>query len=321
MPERYESFDELLNLALENQLRLEEHGISGPLEAGNGGPVEPPTADVPAAPIEAGQDDPFAAVRALEPAQFSSVGEPVDPSEWSMPLLWGQVNRLLPTIAGVRVLGHLLVSAGTSQITLGRWHEDAAATAAELHDVLVTLDHQADRRRGDLWSIGFPRQDRSSMRRYGNQFLGRGSFRAPGAAEMIGLVSIDAGGDEAVVAMTQAGIDLCSLPNPVFDSEDEPEETISEEEASLYLQILDRQLPGERKFMGLMAELIEATPSRTALEEALVECMPELEKYGSTMRAGGIGRLHDLGFLDRTREGTSVRYSLGQRARDLGLIS
>jgi len=45
-----------------------------------------------------------------------------------------------------------------------------------------------------------------------------------------------------------------------------------------------------------------------------------VKKIVSTMRAGAIGRLHDLGLLARTREGTAVSYSLSPRAKEVGLV-
>jgi hypothetical protein len=314
VPGRYSSFDELLNLALENQLRLEERG-PGPLARPD---VPPPgrSPSEPAPPSATREAD----VQALDATEFSSLPEPPDPNVWSSPLLWGQINRLLPAMAGVRVLGHLQLESEAKEVPLAIWHERAAAAATSLHAQLLDLDHQAQRRRGDLWSIGFPSGDRASTRRYANQFLGRGSRRAPGAAEMIGLVAIRRDGEVPTAAITASGVELSALENPVFDRTD-PSETISEAEADLLLQVLARQLPEERAFMALMAKLIEGTDSRVGLEQELIRQRPDLEKYASTMRAGAIGRLHDLGFLSRTREGTKVRYSLSSRAAKLGLIS
>ena len=313
IPERYSSFDELLNVALENQLLLEERG-PGPLARPDAPPGRSPSGSAP--PSATTEAD----VQALDATQFSSLPEPPDPNVWSLPLLWGQINRFLPAMAGVRVLGHLQLEGAAKEVPLAIWHERAAAAATSLHAQLLDLDHQAQRRRGDLWSIGFPSGDRASTRRYANQFLGRGSRRAPGAAEMIGLVAIRRDGEVATAAITASGVELSVLENPVFDCTD-PSETISETEADLFLQVLARQLPEERAFMALMAKLIEDTDSRVGLEQELIRQRPDIEKYASTMRAGAIGRLHDLGFLSRTREGTKVRYSLSSRAAKLGLIS
>jgi hypothetical protein len=320
VPDRYESFDELLNLALENQIRLEEKGVSGPLAAGRD-PLEDSGDKLSSGGPESDRADAFRCVKALASDLALEPGDPPDPTSWSMSILWGQVNRLLPVVAGIRTLGHLLGDSEVSEVPLALWHERASTQAADLRDVLLVKDHEMDRRRGELWSTGFPGRDRASSRRYANQFLGRGSTRAPGAAEMIGLISIDRSGDETMVKLTPAGIRWSSLSNPVFDSDGESNETVSEEETRLYLKILAEQLPEERRFMALLGELIEATESRTALEEEMVRRRPELKKYASTMRAGAIGRLHDLGLLVRHREGTAVEYRLAERARRLGLTS
>src|SRR3954469_3894531 len=81
IPGRYSSFDELLNVALENQLLLEERGPRL-LARPDASPGRSPSESTP--PSAATEAD----VQALDPMQFSSLPEPPDPSVWSLPLLW-----------------------------------------------------------------------------------------------------------------------------------------------------------------------------------------------------------------------------------------
>jgi len=268
IPERYGSLDELLNVALENQLNLERQASTGGLTA----PAERETGqeDVSASN---GNNGSWAELRALAEAEISASAAP-GAKDWETPILWGQVNRLLPVNAGVRVLGHMLADAGTDRVPLARWHDQAAEVASSFHHQLIVLDRQAGRKRGDLWATGFPRGDRGSTRRYAGQFLGRGNPRGPGAAEMLGLVSIKKAGAAMTVAITDVGVGWTSQRNPVFDGTS-PTETFSVVEVGAYLEILDKQLPEERRFMATVAELIEATESRSDLEAGLADRYPE----------------------------------------------
>jgi hypothetical protein len=309
VPGRYESLDELLNVALENQLVLEQGQSSSQSQPAINGSDSPKRTE---------QDEVWNWVRSIEPEGLRSV-DPPDAKSWALPVLWGQVNRLLPVIAGVRVLGNMLHGGGSDRVPLTEWHGQATRAAVALHTYLLALDRESDRRRGDLWATGFPRDDRGSGRRYANQFLGRASFKSPGAAEQLGFAATEKQGKVPTVGITEAGIELSQLTNPILDRR-EASETISVQEAQCYLSLLDRHLPEERRFMATVAELINKTGSRAALETAIEDRYPEWSKYAGTLRAGAIGRLHDLGCLARTRQGTTVTYRLSPRADEINLI-
>lgn len=312
VPERYESLDELLNVALENQLVLEQgRGASQPR------PDPSLATNDDDSPKQTEWAENWDLAQSVEPEGLEAV-RPPDAKRWTLPVLWGQVNRLLPIVAGTRVLGNMLHERDSDRISLTDWQDQATQVATALHAYLTVLDQESDRRRGDLWATGFPRDDRGSGRRYANQFLGRGSFKAPGAAEQLGFVSIKQDG-VAAVGITEAGIELSQLINPLLDRR-EASETISLQEAQCYLNLLDRQLPDERRFMTTVAELINETGSRAALEAAIEDRHPQWRKYAGTLRAGAIGRLHDLGCLARTRKGTAVTYSLSPRAKEINLV-
>jgi hypothetical protein len=313
VPERYESLDELLNVALENQLVLEQDR-----SASQSRPSLSPTSNGDDSLKRTQRDEIWDWVRSVKPGGLQSV-RPPDAERWALPVLWGQVNRLLPIIAGIRVLGNMLHEQDSDRISLAEWQDQATRAATVLHAYLMALDQESDRKRGDLWATGFPRDDRGSGRRYANQFLGRGSFKAPGAAEQLGFIAIGKQDEIATVGITEAGIELSQLANPILDR-GEASETISLQEAQCYLNLLDRQLPDERRFMATVAELINETGSRAALETAIEDRHPQWRKYAGTLRAGAIGRLHDLGCLARTREGTTVTYGLSPRAKEIHLI-
>lgn len=321
VPERYESLDELINVALRNQLAMEK--AHGHVPRDSVGVL----ADRPAAkarPADAGRDAPAPAagwrdmLRRVDGTAVGPAGAaPVRRQPGAN--LWGQVNRLLPVAAGLRVLGNMLVANEQQAVLVADWHREAAGVATELRHHLLTLDRKAQRGRGELWSTGLPNGERPAFRRYTTQFLGgsRSGEAVPGAAEQLGFIEVVGESPARRVGLTTAGVLWTSLANPVFDGA-AAKQTFDIDEVRFYLEHIERYLPLEHEFMRTLAELIERKFGREELDQALVELYPGWESVAATMRAGGIGRLHDLGLLHRVRSGQFVNYSLTELARTLG---
>ncbi len=68
-----------------------------------------------------------------------------------------------------------------------------------------------------------------------------------------------------------------------------------------------------------MAMLVADGLTRDEQNEAIARAYPRWASVASTMRAGGIGRLGDLGLLERTRRGLKVDYRLSALAGSVGL--
>lgn len=234
-------------------------------------------------------------------------------------LLWGQTNRLLPVAVGVRVLANLLGEA--DDLPVGSWHEQATFVATTLRDELRRWDERADRAHGTRWATAFPESKESSAQRYINQFLGTPARdgRSDGGAVFLGLVVISGAGDRARASLTSAGATWASLPNPIFDGAGEPESTFSEEEVRFFLEHLRECRVGEYRFLNTVAALVAEGLSREEQNEAIARAYPGRESVASTMRAGAIGRLGDLGLLERSRHGLNVEYRLSPLAAVLGL--
>jgi hypothetical protein len=236
-------------------------------------------------------------------------------------LLWGQTNRLLPIAVGVRVLANLLRD--SDDVPLATWHEKATGVASALRADLRAWDEHASRPHGTRWATAFPERKESSAQRYVNQFLGAPARNggSDGGAVFLGLAAITGSGDKARATLTTSGAHWASLTNPIFDADIgvEPERTFSEEEARFFLEHLREFRSGEYRFLNTVATLVAEGLSREDLNEAIARAYPELASVASTMRAGAIGRLGDLGLLERTRHGLHVDYRLSPRAAVLGL--
>jgi hypothetical protein len=235
-------------------------------------------------------------------------------------LLWGQTNRLLPIAAGVRVLAHMLRD--SDDVPATTWYQQATGVATALRDDLRMRDENAKRPHGSRWATAFPDKKESSVQRYVNQFLGVAARdgRSEGGAVFLGLVSITGRpGDEARVTLTTSGASWAGLANPIFDGDGEGDRTFSDEEVRFFLNHLHEFRIGEYRFLNTLAMLVAEGMTRDQQNEAIARAYPRWASVASTMRAGGIGRLGDLGLLERTRRGLNVHYRLSQLAESLGL--
>src|SRR5713101_4256975 len=84
--------------------------------------------------------------------------------------LWGQINRILPIAAGVRVLAHLSADR-ESGVPVSEWHAEATRVATELRVQLAEWDGLTRRPHGMKWATAFPQDEPASAHRYVSQFL------------------------------------------------------------------------------------------------------------------------------------------------------
>lgn len=322
---RYETFDQLVNVALRNQIALETKGSRDVLV---GDP--PPDASVGLG-VRAGQRRNQMMASAIVGDSGDAdwrrlarrIKDPLEPAGRTGIIddgvLWGQVNRLLPTALGIRVLANQLVERGKPAIEVSGWDETAGVVAISWRAQLEAMDLRAGRKRPDLWATAFPTEDRGSQRRYISQFLGKpGQLRSMGGVEMLGLAIFEETEGEHVVGLTPAGIQWASLENPIFDGT-HPTATFSVIEARFYLEHVQRYLPAEYAFTQRVAQLVEGGEDRSSLDASLASLYPRWTDFISTMRAGVLGRLHDLGLLHRIRKGQRVEYALSDLAYELDL--
>lgn len=236
--------------------------------------------------------------------------------------LWGQTNRVLPIAVGVRVLAQLMKGEGGG-VLVSEWHETATRVATDLREQLRDWDAKAGRRHGSLWATAFPDDNPASAHRYVTQFLGvpRKDGLADGGAAFLGFVEFEEHDDDANVRLTRTGADWARFANPIFDGDGDPARTFSPEETAFFIDHLHTYRPGEHLLLNRIAAIVADQRSRTEIDEELAREYPQWAKYISTMRAGALGRLSDLGLLERTRRGLEVDYHLTDLAAEVGLPS
>ncbi len=221
-------------------------------------------------------------------------------------LLWGQTNRVLPVGCCPEFGFSANLLDGSDDVPATTWYQQATEVATALRDDLRRWDGDAKRPHGSRWATAFPEKTDSSVQRYVNQFLGVAGREggSEGGAVFLGLVSIAGVGEDARATLTTSGASWAGLLNPIFDADGEPTQTFSDEEVRFFLNHLRDFRIGEHRFLNTMATLVAEGLTRDEQNEAISRGgYPRWKSVASTMRAGGIGRLGDLGLLERTRRG------------------
>ena len=306
---KYASPHDFMVAAAWNQLALDD--MTEPTAVSQHRATEASTAD-------AGQSRPLPAVD-LDAAGFAEV----PPLDDQRRVLWGQVNRVFPIALGLRALGHLTLT-HPDGVPVELWHEDATNGAIGLRARLKQWDEEAGRVPGMRWAIGMPEATPESRHRYMNQFLGipKPSGIADGACLFLGLAVARQTPEGTLVLPSAEGARWAGLTNPVLDSGDGvPRSTFSDPEVEFYVHHLERYRTAESNFMRAVGGLVAQGHSREELDSAIAESFPEMSHVSSTMRAGVLGRMSDLGLVERVRSGSKVEYRLTSLAIRFGFGS
>jgi hypothetical protein len=225
--------------------------------------------------------------------------------------VWGQVNRLFPLKFACR----WLAVANAGKPTWERYDaisERLSADAATLGSVLERHDATAARKRDELLSTGLPRRgNTASLDRFLSQFVARTTRSAeiyPGAICQYALAEFD--GDR--LALTDRGVDLARLKNPILDEDlRRATSTLSDEERAFFTHQVLQYVPGELHYIRLV--LSGVLGGRTTPDELMAAVRPLVPSEWSDLMArthvsGLVARLAEMGLLRRRWEGRNVNY-------------
>jgi hypothetical protein len=303
----YTSLNELLNVALENQLSIEMDSLQTPESPDPKGTLGASRDELP--PL-AHPGDLAVRVLATEPSEAQLLFPGIK-AERDL-YLWGQINRLLPVKIAARTL--LGMTSNSDVVPLDVFRREAAdvARATGLW-IKVREDASAVSREDSHW-VGLPvgAEAEKSIRRYQQHFLAylRGDGVFEGALfrlKLAGLLD-----DGRTLALTEFGAHWAGLANPVLDSGSLVDLSFSRFESEDYLQHVLQRVPEERVPLEETVRLVAGGAFLTAdIDAGLADAHPS---WGSntvvTMRAGNLGRMGELGIVSRSGRRGSAAYSL-----------
>ena len=230
--------------------------------------------------------------------------------------LWGQYYRFLPIKLAVRVLVNL---SGKYFPPYTEFIEAATSSAYSIRKELFRIDNRKRNHFGDKVSAGFPDETEESIRRFKDHFLitwRKGSSKLDGMLARLKFANVVEIDGEPRVGVTDFGHQFAVLHNNVLDDNRLP--SLSEDERSYLLKHIFRYMPNEAKHLTIMLNLIRSdNNTRDALNATLRDFYPDLaaeanwsDNVVNTMRAGMIGRLQEMGLIDRHKSGKFVSYSV-----------
>lgn len=233
------------------------------------------------------------------------------------PWLWGQVNRVLPIKFSLRVLANADEGSG---LALEEAQTLVASAGRTYGFYLRNLDDLADRGRTDRLSVGFPTADseEDAMSRFRSHYLGhrRKDGRVAGASFTLGLVGACSGNR---IGLTDAGATFARLENPVLDTGRNGHPTLSDQEVDVYLRHCLERVPGEAKaFATILSGVVEGRQSTDGLNSLIGSTVGRdwTDTMVSTQRSGTMGRMIELGLIERERQGRRVKFTATERGRE-----
>lgn len=298
----YRSVADFATVAFENQLLLESAPSTQPSASlapnrSIGGAV---------APNERDQIS-----RALSPvASTSAALMSVEEHGW----IWGIVNRVLPIKFAARQLH-------ASNLILLTDAQSEIAKAATDFAKRILANTPGDRDRHDTLVTGFPNREPlyPAQERFANHYVGRveRSGQTRGALFELGLAGIETSAGTPRIGLTESGIEFAELPNPVIDSY-EFGQSLSEDEVSFYIEKVARAVPREMDcFTTILSALTHAPKSVEELDTIAKRRLSTGFSLAAiqTQKAGGLGRLRDLGLIQRNKDGLTANFEITSRGQ------
>lgn len=232
--------------------------------------------------------------------------------------IWGQCNRIFPLKVALRELASMSARRADA-VPLDEFVGSATNRAIRARESLESLDEKHEIPRGERLSAAFPKDTAESRLRFHTHFLARvqRDNTLGGTLAAVGLVGHN---DESTKALllSDAGLAFARIENPILDSGDGIN-SLSSTEADFFISHLKARVRGEWMLVYRVLSWISegaTTPEdlRVKVQQGWRDWTP---KVVDTMRAGVLGRMQELGLIEREREGLYVTYRLSSKGRHL----
>ena len=237
--------------------------------------------------------------------------------------LWGQVNRIFPIKVALRVLLKMQNDC-SDYINLNEFLKEAPQVAKDFGKELAKIDDQKSRKRGERVSIALPigEHEDKAISRYKNHFLAfiRHKDNAlDGALARLKFINMKKiSENDFLIGLTKEGLEFAKLNNPIIDDNLYSNVTLSEEEKLFYLKHIKKNVPEELNPIKTIINLISTgyTEVKKIDNEIMKIKTNWTEKTVITYRAGALGRLLELGLVEKIKKGVNVTYKLSKNVSE-----
>lgn len=237
---------------------------------------------------------------------------PLDRSEQ---LLFSQYYRFIPLKFAMVELAEVTADRG-SPVELDEFREHIQSAVKPLRDALVNWETNANVKKHERFSTGFPKRDSNnperSMTRYLDHYVGKFRHEAgepAGLGHQLGLVSIRLDDDRETIALTPAGRRFLALDNPLLaEGPDRDRAPLSDQEQEFLVTHIRRTLSWEYDFIEFVYDTIDQHEGtytehmerfRMFLKQAPNFTQDPSDNRVRSHTAGTISRMVDLGLLNR----------------------
>ncbi|MCL5985955.1 MAG: hypothetical protein M1371_05235 [Actinobacteria bacterium] len=228
--------------------------------------------------------------------------------------LWGQINKIFPIKIGLRVLFVLLDDEQWVELEIFR--DKASVVASEIASEIRKYESKKMKNREEKISVGLPDgRSYKSITRYKSHFLaymmGNGKF--DGAMSFLRFVNLlkDEKG-RVMIGITTPGISFVKMENPVIDNNNF-EQSLSASEIDLYLEHINKYVRGEVcaiKWLlsTLNRGITEREPLNNEIKKEFGTLWNSSDDVINTQRAGLMARMYELGLVSKKKKGVKVNY-------------
>lgn len=235
--------------------------------------------------------------------------------------LFGQYNRLLPAKVSIRGLA-VVSNEGKDALLLESVAPRIAEVAAKFGDYLRSLDRRFANHRDDALATAFPDASAEGQKgrvRYQNHFVGYTAKGEQGGM-LVGLklAVIQVIRNKPHILPTIVGWDFARLANPVLDAPvSQTLPRLSSEEIAFLLRHIKEHVPTELfAYRAVLSLISEGKGTPESVNQGLARYLSpgkkleEEQDFISTQKNGVLGRMSDLGLVNRERQGTRITYHI-----------
>ena len=261
----------------------------------------------------------------------------MNPIKPSVEPLSGYFNRILTVKYVLRMMATLTLSSDSfdskegwdettdETVKLSDLREKSWKTASYAKDTLLLMDKLLESKgtEGPKISVGFPNKDTKSKERFVSQFVGsRRKNELTGALFEMGFASVRSfmGMSTEEVWFTTFGWHFALMENPVLDQTEgwEKGNRFSDDEVKFLLDHFRRNVPAEWDFILSIAEMIRKGINESlTINGYLIEHRGWNANKASVYRTGVIGRMQEMGLIQRIKSGTKVEFVLTESGESL----
>ncbi|AFK20667.1 hypothetical protein E6P09_02950 [Haloferax mediterranei ATCC 33500] len=300
----YRDIDQFIQVAVDNQLRIEKDEES--MELSDGG--------TKAAQAEQSETTSSESVWGYSVPENIPIADPYE-TDREDTLLFSQYYRFFPLKFVLLELAKVTADHGGA-VELSTFRGHIEERVASLRDELVQWEEENDVKKQNRKSTGLPKTDvknpEYSMKRFLDQYVGKirkSDLKPNGMGDDLALIAFQPlDEDRCLVQLSPAGRQLVTYTNPILASGPN-NTTISSEEAGFIVTHIYETLPTEFGFMEEVYELLEEyegdsyTKHLDECREYLVS-VPGFDDDPSENRlrshtAGTLSRMVELGLVNR----------------------